>query len=513
MPDQVLSAKGLGALAAAVAIAIALAAPHDTAAQNSKSVTIVLSAEPESLDGCNANRSTSGPVIKENIFETLTSISAKDGSMEPRLATSWERIDPTTWRFKLRDGVTFHDGSPFDAEAAVFGIRRTLETQLDCETRYRQLGDVKISGRAVDRLTLDIVTNKPEPILPMRMAVLAFVSPKTSMQNVSLQPVGTGPYVFDHYTAGQEVVLKRNEKYWGPKPAVEIGRFVWRAESAVRAAMVAIGEADFANSISQGDANNPATDVSYLNSETLRQRIDGTQPPLDDKRIRLALNYAVDRNAIRGTILPKEVIPANQIVGPTVAGHNHDLDKTARGYDPAKARQLIAEAKAAGAPIDRELQVIGRINQYPGANELVEALASMYRSVGFNVKVRNLEVAEYLDTGKKPYAENRGPVLRDEKHDNRTDPVFSMFNKYACEGQQSALCNPDTDKLIAKASASSGEERVKAWQEVFRNIYEDNVSEVWLFHIVGYARVSPRIKFLPNIKTTSEVALSEIAFR
>ena len=104
-------------------------------------------------------------------------------------------------------------------------------------------------------------------------------------------------------------------------------------------------------------------------------------------------------------------------------------------------------------------------------------------------------------------------MLRDELHDNRMEPVFSMFNKYACDGLQSTLCNPETDKLISKASTSSGQERIKAWQDVFRNIYEDNVSEVWLFHMVAYARVAPRIRFVPNIKTNGEIPLAEIAFR
>src|SRR5260370_1223198 len=107
----------LGTAAAAVLALTGLAAsPAGAQTQvNSKWITIVLPAEPASLDGCNSSSGTEGRILKQNIVETLTEKDPKDNSLKPRLATSWEHVDPTTWRFKLRQGVTFHDGSPFDA--------------------------------------------------------------------------------------------------------------------------------------------------------------------------------------------------------------------------------------------------------------------------------------------------------------------------------------------------------------------------------------------------------------
>lgn len=509
----------VSAMAAIAAVGIGFAV--NTASAQEKTVTVVLSEEPEGLDGCNSNRSTVGRVAKQNIVETLTEIDPKDGSITPRLATSWEKVDDKTWRFKLREGVKFHDGAPFNAETAAKGIKRTMDTGegsargtggLDCETRTKSFGDLKIVGKPVDEYTLEITANKPVPILPTRMGVVSLSSPNTPMDKLVLDPVGTGPYVFDHWTPGQEIVLKRNPDYWGKKPQVETARYVWRKESAVRAAMVKVGEADIAPNIAVQDATDDTMDFSYPNSETTRLRIDMSRPPLDNRNFRLALNYAIDREALRGSVLSKDVENATQIVVPSINGHNPNLKVIP--YDVKKAKALIAKAKAEGAPVDKELEIVGRINIYPNATETMEAMMAMLQAAGFKVKLRMLEVGEWLDILTKPYAEDRGPVLLQAQHDNNNgDAVFSVYNKYACDGAQSTTCDKDLDKLIAKASTLSGDERRKAWQEVFRIINEDLVADVWMYHMVGYSRVGKRINFTPSISTNSELHLEDITFK
>ena len=193
---------------AAVCGAYLLAAGLPAEAQQS-AVTVVLSEEPEGLDGCNSNRSTVGRVAKQNIVETLTEIDPKDGSITPRLAVSWNKVNDTTWSFKLRQGVKFHDGAPFNATTAGQAIARTMDTDLDCETRTKSFGDLKLKTRVVDDYTLEISANKPVPILPTRMGVVSLSSPNTPTDKLVLNPVGTGPYVFDGWTAGQEIRLKQ----------------------------------------------------------------------------------------------------------------------------------------------------------------------------------------------------------------------------------------------------------------------------------------------------------------
>ena len=509
-------------LAGAVALAIAGFGATGAASAQSKIVTVVLSEEPEGLDGCNSNRSTVGRVVKQNIVETLTEIDPKDGSITPRLAVSWEKVDEKTWRFKLRQGVKFHDGAPFNAETAVKAIHRTMDTSvksgnargtggLDCETRTKSFGDLRIVGKAVDEYTLEIAANKAVPILPTRMGVVSLSSPNTPNDKLVLNPVGTGPYKFEKWVPGQEITVKRFDGYWGKKPEAEGARYIWRKESAVRAAMVKVGEADIAPDIAVQDANDPSMDFSYPNSETSRMRIDMTRAPLNDRRVRLALNYAIDREALK-TVLSNDVIPAAQIVVPGISGHNPRLKPYP--YDPEKAKKLLAEAKAAGVPVEKELEIVGRINLYPNGTEHMEATMAMLQAVGFNVKLRMLEVAEWLDILTKPYAEDRGPVLLQEQHDNNNgDAVFSIFNKFACKGAQSTTCDEKLDALIAKASALSGEERRKTWEEVIRIIHEENVSDVWMYHMVGYSRVGKRVNFKPSISTNSEIHIENVTFK
>ncbi|MCG8546620.1 MAG: peptide ABC transporter substrate-binding protein, partial [Alphaproteobacteria bacterium] len=136
------------------------------------------------------------------------------------------------------------------------------------------------------------------------------------------------------------------------------------------------------------------------------------------------------------------------------------------------------------------------------------------QQAGFKVKLRMLEVGEWLNILTKPYAENRPPVLLQAQHDNNNGvAVFSVFNKYACKGAQGTTCDKKLDALIDKASTLSGDERRKTWQEVFRIINEDMVADVWMYHMVGYSRVGKRINFKPSISTNSELHLEDMTFK
>ena len=491
--------------------ALLLGLPLSVLQAQEKTVTIVLSEEPDVIDPCESSRSNVGRVVKQNITETLIEIDPADGSIKPRLAAAWEQTDDLTWRFTLREGIKFHDGADFNADSAVTAINRNLNPTQDCEIRLKFFGNINVMPSAIDATTLEIKTDSPQPILPTLMGTMAIASPNTQAEKGTLNPVGTGPYKFVKWDAGQEIVLERFDGYWGDSPMVDGATFVWRSESAVRAAMVANGEADIAPNIALQDATNQETDFSYFNSETSRLRIDMTTPPLDDLRVRKAMNYAIDRDALVGSLFSEGVVPMTQIVVPSINGHNTSLKPWP--YDPAKARELLAAAKADGVPVDTEIVVLGRIGMYPNATEVAEAMHAMLADVGLNVKLKMIEVAEWIDIFTKPYAEDRGPVLQASQHDNNNgDAVFSVFFKYACEGPQSTMCDEAVDEGISKASALTGDERRQTWQEVFRRLHEDIVPDVQMFHMVGFSRVHPRLDFTPSISTNSEVQLSQIGF-
>ena len=493
------------------------AAPQRADAQTrvtDKWVTVVLAAEPEALDPCMTSKATQGRVARFNVVEPLIQQSSKDGSLMPRLATSWEQLDPSTWRIKLRQGVTFHDGSPFNAETAKKSLDREYSKPLACATQSKFFAGNDMTVTAVDEYTLQLKTSRPEPILPMRLTGLVISGPNTPVDKLVREPVGTGAYIFDSWQNGQQILLRRNDKYWGEKPQAEGVRYIWRNESSVRASMVKIGEADIALSIAPQDATDDKMDFSYLNSETSSLRVDTDRAPTNDVRVRLAMAYALDMNSMIGTVLPKSTIRATQMVIPNIPGHNHEIDKKPFAYDPAKAKQLLGEAKAGGTPVDKEMQFVIYPGQYPNAGELMEAYAAMLRAVGFNFKTITTDPGQYQEFNYKPFKADRPATILQSSHDNNFgDPVFTVFFKYGCDGQNSPFCNADFDKDVLRVSGLGGEARVKGWQEIFRYLYEDASPYIMMYHMVGFSRVGPRINFIPDVTTNGEIRAQEITFK
>jgi peptide/nickel transport system substrate-binding protein len=276
--------------------------------------------------------------------------------------------------------------------------------------------------------------------------------------------------------------------------------------------MVAIGEADLAPNIAKQDANSPDLDSSYLNTETTTLRIGGAwEPPLNDKRIRLAMNLAVDRNAIRGTILSKDAIPATQVIGPNVSGYNPDLKVPA--YDPQKAKQLIDEARKDGVPVDKEMLLVARIGQFANIEDLEQALINMYKAVGLNFKLKMVEQAVYISYRDQPFPRNIGPYIGQFQTESSGDAGFTVFPKYHCKGSNSNICDKEVDDLIEKAQVATGDQRKKLWQAMFKRVQEEIIPEVMLFHMVAYARIGKRIDFKATPALSLVLKLSQIAFK
>jgi peptide/nickel transport system substrate-binding protein len=508
---HIYQSRSVRILVAFLAILATVGAGTARAASEPGTVTIVLAAEPMNLDPHNSTMSHVFAVVHKNVVEALTELNVSDGTVGPALAQSWKQIDPKTWQFSLRKGIKFHDGTEFNAEVVAFNVKRFYDKRMMSRNRDKLFGNVKVEARALDSQTVEIKTEKVEPLLPTLMAVLTICSPNTPVGQAIRNPVGTGPYKFVKWDSGVQIVTERFDGYWGKQPQVKKAAYVWRNESSVRAAMVAIGEADLAPEIAVQDAKRPDLDYSYLNSETTQLRIGGAwEPPLNDKRVRMALCYALDRNAIRGSVLSKDVVPATQMVLPNIFGYNPDLKLWP--YDPQKARQLLDEARKDGVPVDREIPLVGRIGMYPGVDEVLEVVMNMYKAVGLNVKLRMLEVSIQKPYENKPFPP--GPYIVQKMHDNnRGDAQFSVYYQYHCKGTSSPVCDKALDDLIEKAEVATGEARKSLWRSAFKRIHEEVISEVMMFHMVGYSRVGNRINYKPSVATTSEIPLSEISFK
>lgn len=470
-------------------------------------ITVVLPEQVSNLDPCNATNSHVGRVVSQNITETLTRLNPEDGVPYALLATEWEQEDDLTWRFTLREDVTFQDGKQFDAAAAAYAIERLMNQEITCASRSK-LSNLVMIPEVVGDYVLEVRTEIPMPILPTLMSLVMIVSPDTPMDENTNEPIGTGPYQLTDYTP-EQVVLERFDDYWGKAPEIAQATYVWRSESALRAAMVQTGEADLAPVIAVQDATNPETDSAYLNAETTRFRIDLGVPPLDDVRVRKALNLAVDWEGL-ATLFGPGVLRASQMVIPGVLGHNPDIEPWS--YDPEEARRLLEEARADGVPVDTELNVIARSGNYPNSQEATEAMTAMWADVGIQTRITTVDAAGWTEYLNKPFPEGRGASLLMQMHDNVTgDAVFTVPLSYRSDGQYSTVTDAELDALIAEAGAASGEERAALYQEVFRRVHDEIVAEVVMFHMVGYTRVGPRIDWEPTITTNSQIPLADIS--
>jgi peptide/nickel transport system substrate-binding protein len=484
-------------LALAIGVAIA-AAPAVAVAQNAPgAVTIVLKAEPVDLDPCNVGEpNAAGFIVGQNLVETLTVLDPDTGSVLPKLATSWEERSDGVWRVELRQGVKFHDSTDFNAAAVADALHRVENPDLQCEGAMLKLPKPKFMTNVVDDDTLDVSNTDTTLPLPTLLSFIGMSASGTDGSQLIPDPVGTGPYVLAGWERGKQVVLERFDGYWGEKPEIEKATYVWREEPALRAAMVEAGEADIGLLIAPQNAVNPETDFSYLSGDTTRVRLV-LQPPLDDIRVRKALNLAFDRQALIGSILNEGVVPATQLILPDVQGYDPDLKVLP--FDPEQAIALLAEAKADGVPVDQEMRFIGRSGFFPNVDEVVQAMAQMWDAVGFNIKVEMMERGQFRKLANRPYDMTRPAMLIQEAHDNNDgDAVFTMRFKYFSDGQQSETSLPEVDRLIAGGEAATGDARTQMFREANRILYGDLVVDVPMYHMVNFMRVGPRVDYKPG---------------
>ncbi len=478
-----------------------------------KNVTIVLAEVVSVVEPCMAARQDVGRVISQNVNETMVEFDYKNGGLMPRLATEWSQVDDDTWEFKLRDDVTWHDGSPLTAKDVQFTIERNKTADFSCETGGKYLGGMDFTFEIPDDHTIRITSAPEQPILPLLMSLMPIQSATTTPPGeFDRAPNGTGPFTFSDWKNGQSITLTRNADYWGEQPQVEQATYLFRSDSAVAAAMVQTGEADIVPSIALQDATNPETDFAYPNSETSFLRIDTRAEPTNDRRIREALNLAIDREAMVGTLFPADAAIATQVVVPTTIGHNGDLQPWP--YDVDRARALVEEAKADGVNVDAPIRIIGRTGMFPNGNEAMEAMMAMFQDVGLNVKLDMYDVSVWNTYFVAPFVADAGSTLTQSQHDNATgDPVFSAFVKYHSDGSHSMVRDPELDQMIEAATAATGDERATQWQQVFAKVNDEIIADVPMFHMVGFTRVSPRLDFQPTIATNSELQLQQIGFK
>ncbi|WP_338821899.1 ABC transporter substrate-binding protein [Bradyrhizobium septentrionale] len=385
--------RKLCVIAAAAALA---AAPLPSLAQGKKdSVVMGMTLEPPGLDPTNAAAAAIAEVTLYNIYETLTKIN-EDGSVSPLLAESWQASpDLKTYTFKLRKGVKFHNGEPFDSAAVKFTYERAAAPT--STNKDRSLYQAFTSVTAPDAETIVVALKYSEPNLPFLLgqASGSIVEPKSAPTDAT-QPVGTGPYTLGSWTKGSSITLVKWPEYRNAA-AIKLAKVTIRfiGDPAAQVAALLSGDVDAfprvaaARSLAQFKAD-PRFNVLIGGSRAKTiVGINERKKPLDDVRVRRAILAAIDRKAMIDGAVDGFGTPIGSFYTPGSLGY---VDTTGiNPYDPELARKLLAEA---GVKTPLELSL--KLPPPSYARQGGEILAAQLAKVGIVAKIENVEWAQWL---------------------------------------------------------------------------------------------------------------------
>jgi peptide/nickel transport system substrate-binding protein len=365
---------------------VALGLPLPSAAQTKDTLVVALTSHAPTMDP-HMHFERVGILVNINMFDSLLHKN-RQLQYEPSLATSWRAINDTTWEFKLRQGVRFHNGDVMTAEDVKYSFDRVLDPKKKSPQfgNIRAIKEVKIT--APD--TVQLITDKPFPLLLERMVFFPIV-PKKHVEKVGdeafglSQPVGTGPWKFVEWKRDQHIRLEAFDQHWRGKPPFKFLVFRSVPEVATQVAELKTGGVDLIRNV-RADLvpdlkSHPATAIS--SAPILRTHyiaLDMRQPPFDKKLVRQAANYAIDREAIVQKLMAGlgKVVPT--VVHPAAFGY--DPSVTAYSYDPKKAKELLAQA---GYPNGVDITLH---SAYVEFRPVFEAIAQMLTEVGIRTTPR-----------------------------------------------------------------------------------------------------------------------------
>lgn len=431
--------------------------------------------------------------VGNQLYDGLTRFDLKQAGrtppVVPGLATSWTpNKDATSWTFRLRHGVRFHDGTRFDAAAVVYNLDRYLNKK--AAQFYPELaaqGSIALGGikayRALDPYTVQIGTNGPWSHLPADLTSVFMASPtavkKYGNAGFGAHPSGTGPFRFASQTRGQRLRLLRNDAYWGGAPKVRELDLEPIPDTTSRIAALTSGQVDWI------EAPDP-DDLHYLRSHGFRIRtnsydhvwpwiFDTSRTPWNDKRVRQAANYAIDREAMATKLLLGTADPAYQLAPRANAAYRTAAD--AYSYDPAKARRLL---RAAGYPHGFTTTVSyptggsGNMQPAPMNQELQSDLAK----VGIRVELKPIEWATMLTSftsGKFPDGADAMNISLAFIQESFWSLLFASKSPLNVAHYRS----PRVDALFARAIAEPDEtRRYRLYAQAAAQITDD---APWLF--------------------------------
>ena len=386
-----------------------------TLACRAADLNIALAADVSSLDPHYLNVASNN-AIATHFFGTLVEVDA-DGHLTPGLAQSWQAIDATTWEFKMRGDVRFSDGTPLTIDDVMFSLDRpaTITNSPGPFTSFTKIIQRK---EATDAHTLRLVTVRPYAALPLNLASVFIVSKRAATHattedfNSGKALIGTGPYRLVRYRRGEAIEMTRNDYDTRHGSAWRNVTFRILPNDATRLASLLSGQSDVIEAVPAADMRHLLRDARFRieqrtswralflqlgqqndASPDLRAR-DGkplARNPLRDRRVRLALAKAIDRQALAAYTLEGMGVPADDLVAPGIFGH-HDAAQMF-DYDPADAKRLLADA---GYADGFAVTLHGPNNRYINDDQVLHTVAQFFARVGIDAHVETLPLNLYF---------------------------------------------------------------------------------------------------------------------
>lgn len=429
-------------------------------------VVVGLTGEPTNLDFTTTSGSAIPQLLMNNVYEGLVTID-QDGEVQPQLAESWEvNGDRTSYTFTLHDGVTFSDGSPFTADDVVSSIERVKE---DWTLSLKSKMDVVEQAEATSDTEVVVTLTHPSNAWLFDMGTsVGAMFPDDLSADLATETVGTGPYTVEEVATGDHVTLTARDDYWGEAPAISDVTVRYFADANAQANAVRAGDIDMAYNLQAPDL------LTGLEQDENLQVVDGTStgevllalnnaaPPFDDLRVRRAVMYAIDRQAVLDTAWAGRGELIGSMVPPTDPYYQDLTD--AYPYDPDKARELLAEAGA------EDLSITFDVPTRPYAEAVAQVVVSQLKDVGIDAKIAPAEFpAVWLDKVFTKHDYQMSVILHTEARDMLT--IFGDPDYYI------GYDNPRITDVAERADQGSPDQYVAGMQEVARMIVDDAASD------------------------------------
>lgn len=484
LPAALRKAAAATLLAAAVAFG---AASASIAAE----IVVGIGAEPATLDP-QALDDGAERAINDNVYETLY-VRDVAGNLAPGLAVDLpKQIDTLTWEVTVKDGITFHNGEPLDAAAVAFSLKRIVDPEF--KSNQFSYASTITDAVAVDAKTVRITTEAPDPALTARLYWIKIVPPVYAADPAFADaPVGTGPFKFVRWDRGSEVVLEANADYWGDKTAVGQLTFRFIPEASTRLAGLLSGELDLITNVAP----------EFIPQLPKVAKVEGLELPflqlnarpgsvLEDVRVRQALLLAIDRDALaEGLFEGNAKVSTGALAVPSAFGYDASL--AGYGYDPDRAKALLAEAGAEGATVE----IVGPGGRFLKDRDTVEAIAAFWTDIGLNVTVTIPEWSEYLSRIFDPV--NRPDVFYSSSANELFDADRAITAYYHKDSPGASNADAEISEWVDTARFETDVAKRQALYSQILKRAEDQAYVASLLNVQDIYGLSERLTWEPRV--------------